>query len=215
MKRSNVIGILAAAAVIVLSVVLISWYLTKRTPTLIQGTVECTTYKASSKVPGRIDDMKVAQGDRVEKGQLLYTLSTPELEAKLRQAEAVKSAAAALDAMAAAIRWQRRPLPDILAALERYPLAGPYFHRITERMWEGQTLPQAWHSVFSGLSLGAEWMTALELTGDEEKLTNGLLYTAGQLKQLCRQRGEEQRQTAKLWLAGVLSAAGLLIILLI
>ena len=98
MKRSNVIGILAAAAVIVLSVVLISWYLTKRTPTLIQGTVECTTYKASSKVPGRIDDMKYLR----KKGQLLYTLSTPELEAKLRQAEAVKSAAAALDAMALA-----------------------------------------------------------------------------------------------------------------
>ena len=95
MKRSNVIGILAAAAVIVLSVVLISWYLTKRTPMLIQGTVECTTYKASSKVPGRIDDMKVAEGDRVEKGQLLYTLSTPELDAKLQQAEAVKSAAVA------------------------------------------------------------------------------------------------------------------------
>lgn len=102
MKRSNVIGILAAAAVIVLSVVLISWYLTKRTPMLIQGTVECTTYKASSKVPGRIDDMKVAEGDRVEKGQLLYTLSTPELDAKLQQAEAVKSAAAALDAAAVA-----------------------------------------------------------------------------------------------------------------
>lgn len=102
MKRSNIIGIIAAAAVIILSVVLISWYLTKKTPMLIQGTVECTTYKASSKVPGRIDDMKVAQGDRVEKGQLLYTLSTPELEAKLQQAEAVKSAAAALDAAAVA-----------------------------------------------------------------------------------------------------------------
>ena len=137
------------------------------------------------------------------------------LSRQRRQTALLRELAAALDAMAAAIRWQRRPLPDILAALERYPLAGPYFHRITERMWEGQTLPQAWHSVFSGLSLGAEWMTALELTGDEEKLTNGLLYTAGQLKQLCRQRGEEQRQTAKLWLAGVLSAAGLLIILLI
>ena len=137
------------------------------------------------------------------------------LRARRRQTALLRELAAALDALAAAIRWQRRPLPDILAALERYPLAGPYFHRITERMWEGQTLPQAWHSVFSGLSLGAEWMTALELTGDEEKLTNGLLYTAGQLKQFCRQRGEEQRQTAKLWLAGVLSAAGLLIILLI
>lgn len=83
-------------------VVLISWYLRRSTPTLIQGTVECTTYKASSKVPGRIDDMKVEQGDRVEKGQLLYTLSTPELEAKLQQAEAVKSAAAALDQAAIA-----------------------------------------------------------------------------------------------------------------
>ena len=100
MKRSNIIGIIAAAVVIIVSVVLISWYLRKTTPMLIQGTVECTTYKASSKVPGRIDDMKVEQGDRVEKGQLLYTLSTPELEAKLQQAEAVKSAAAALDAAA-------------------------------------------------------------------------------------------------------------------
>ena len=102
MKRSNIIGIIAAAVVIIVSVVLISWYLRKTTPMLIQGTVECTTYKASSKVPGRIDDMKVEQGDRVEKGQLLYTLSTPELEAKLQQAEAVKSAASALDQAALA-----------------------------------------------------------------------------------------------------------------
>lgn len=97
MKRSNIIGIIAAAVVIVLAVILISWYVTHRTPMLIQGTVECTTYKASSKVPGRIDCMKVEQGDRVEQGELLYTLSTPELEAKLQQAEAVKSAASALD----------------------------------------------------------------------------------------------------------------------
>ena len=102
MKRKNILGIVVAAVVIVLSVVLISRYLTKRTPTLLQGTVECTTYKASSKVPGRIESMKVSEGDRVEKGQLLYTLSTPELDAKLQQAEAVKSAAAALDAAAVA-----------------------------------------------------------------------------------------------------------------
>ena len=102
MKRSNIYGVVAAAAVILLSVALISWHLTKRSPMLIQGTVECTTYKASSKVPGRIDAMKVAEGDRVEKGQLLYVLSTPELDAKLAQAEAVKSAAAALDAAAVA-----------------------------------------------------------------------------------------------------------------
>ena len=102
MKRKNIIAIVAAAVLIVAAVALISRYLTKHTPLLIQGTVECTTYKASSKVPGRIDCMKVAQGDRVEKGELLYTLSTPELDAKLQQAEAVKSAASALDKAAVA-----------------------------------------------------------------------------------------------------------------
>lgn len=102
MKRKNILVIAAAALAVVVAVALISRYLTKHTPMLIQGTVECTTYKASSKVPGRIDCMKVEQGERVEKGQLLYTLSTPELDAKLRQAEAVKSAASALDQAAVA-----------------------------------------------------------------------------------------------------------------
>lgn len=97
MKRNNIVGIIVAAIVIVLTVIVVSWYITRRTPMLIQGTVECTTYKASSKVPGRIDCMKVKQGDRVERGELLYTLSTPELEAKLQQAEAARSAASALD----------------------------------------------------------------------------------------------------------------------
>ena len=44
-----------------------------------------------------IVEMKVEEGERVEQGQLLYTLSTPELDAKLQQAEAVRSAATALD----------------------------------------------------------------------------------------------------------------------
>ena len=35
MKRSNIIGIIAAAVVIIVSVVLISWYLRKTTPMLI------------------------------------------------------------------------------------------------------------------------------------------------------------------------------------
>ena len=68
---------------------------------LIQGTVECTTYKASSKVPGRIDDMKAVRATAWRRGSC-STRSTPELEAKLRQAEAVKSAAGAGPGMAGA-----------------------------------------------------------------------------------------------------------------
>lgn len=102
MKRSNIVGILLAAIVVVAAVILVSRLVTRATPTLLQGTVECTTYKASSKVPGRILEMKVAEGQRVERGELLYTIATPELDAKLQQAEAVKSAASALDAAAVA-----------------------------------------------------------------------------------------------------------------
>lgn len=102
MKKINIFGILAAIVVVVIAIIALGWYLVKSDPVLIQGTVECTTCKASSKVPGRIADMKVKQGERVEKGQLLYTLSTPELAAKLQQAEAVRSAAKALDDKAVA-----------------------------------------------------------------------------------------------------------------
>lgn len=97
MKKGNIIGIVVVALLIVAAVILISRHIRRTTPTILQGTVECTTYKASSKIAGRIDDMKVQQGQRVEKGQLLYTLSTPELDAKLMQAEAARSAAEALD----------------------------------------------------------------------------------------------------------------------
>ena len=64
---------------------------------IIQGTAECRTYRASSKIPGRIDSMFVSVGEWVEKGELLYTISTPELRAKLEQVAALESAAEALN----------------------------------------------------------------------------------------------------------------------
>ena len=97
MKRSSIFAIIAAVVAIVVAVVLISRWLAKSEPMLIQGTVECTTYKASSKVPGRIEEMRVREGQHVEKGELLYVLSTPELDAKLEQAEAARSAASAIN----------------------------------------------------------------------------------------------------------------------
>ena len=100
MKRINIFTIVVAAVAIIAAVVLIGRYLVKNEPEMIQGTVECTSYKASSKIAGRIEEMKVVQGQTVARGELLYVLSTPELNAKLQQAEAVRSAADALDAKA-------------------------------------------------------------------------------------------------------------------
>ena len=139
---------------------------------------------------------------------------TAQLRTRNRQTQLLQELAAALDTMAAAIRWQRMAMPDILVSMERYPLAGPYFQKIEKQLRQGIPLQEAWHRMFSTLAVGGELLTALELTGDEEKLTAALLYTARQLKDCCQRRRQEQRQGTKLWLAGALSGAGLLIILL-
>ena len=82
---------------LIITLALIGYWLKRSEPIILQGTVECTTYRASSKIAGRIEEMNLHEGQRVTKGELLYTLSTPELNAKLQQAEAAKSAATALD----------------------------------------------------------------------------------------------------------------------
>ncbi|WP_229620060.1 HlyD family secretion protein [Vibrio parahaemolyticus] len=65
-------------------------------PVRLQGLIEAQQYSISSKVPGRIDEVMVRKGDDVEKGQLIFTLHSPEIEAKLEQAKAGEKAADAL-----------------------------------------------------------------------------------------------------------------------
>ncbi|MGR5251630.1 HlyD family secretion protein [Vibrio astriarenae] len=65
-------------------------------PMRIQGMIEAQQYSISSKVPGRIDQVLVRKGDYIEKGQLIFTLHSPEIEAKLEQAKAGEKAAGAL-----------------------------------------------------------------------------------------------------------------------
>ena len=77
-------------------VAFIGWFVLKPAPYIMQGTVEATSYKVSSKVPGRVDSLTVKRGDVVRKGQFLYGISSPEVFAKLTQAEAAKDAATAL-----------------------------------------------------------------------------------------------------------------------
>lgn len=126
----------------------------------------------------------------------------------------LRELASALETMAAAIRWQGRPLPDIMASLAEYPAVGPYFSRICRSVAEGAPLGRAWQQVFAAVP-GAEDAAVLELSGDEKRLNDTLLYAAEQLKKRCEQRREQQRQSTKLWCAGVLSGVGLLMILLI
>ena len=67
---------------------------------IIMGQVEATQVRISGKVPGRIEAYRFSEGDKVKVGDTLVFLDTPEVLAKLQQAEAVRRAAEAQNAKA-------------------------------------------------------------------------------------------------------------------
>ena len=62
---------------------------------MITGEVDATEYRVSNKVPGRIDSLYVVEGQRVKAGDTLAHIASPQVEAKMMQATAVKNAASA------------------------------------------------------------------------------------------------------------------------
>ena len=95
MKNNGVIIIAIIVIVVILSVILIG--LTHSTPEpVIQGEVEISDYRLSSKVPSRVMEIKVKEGDFVKKGDTVAIMEAPEVAAKLSQAEAARRAAQAL-----------------------------------------------------------------------------------------------------------------------
>lgn len=66
----------------------------------IQGEIEVSEYRVSSKVPGRILELRAKEGDYVKVGDTLAILDAPEVEAKMTQAQSVQNAAAAMSEMA-------------------------------------------------------------------------------------------------------------------
>ncbi len=66
----------------------------------LQGRVEAETVQVATKLPSRIDEILVQEGDNVQKGQLLVRLKSPEVEAKKQQALATLQSALALQSTA-------------------------------------------------------------------------------------------------------------------
>lgn len=95
MKR--ILYIVIVLLLLIAGIVALVRYFNRVNRPVVQGIVECRSYRASSKLAGRIDSMYVAEGDMVLEGELLYTISTPELDAKLRQVSALEAEAEAIN----------------------------------------------------------------------------------------------------------------------
>lgn len=91
---------LAALLLVVIVLSLIGWLTSKPQKTIIQGSVEAREYRVSGKVAGRIAELLYQEGDTVAKGEVVVTLDSPELEAKIVQANAQSKAAVAQNSKA-------------------------------------------------------------------------------------------------------------------
>jgi HlyD family secretion protein len=87
---------LGFSAVVVI-VAVIGFLALDRDPDIIQGQVEVSEYRVSSKVPGRILELRVKEGDYVKAGDTLAILDAPDVRAKMEQAQSAEHAAAALE----------------------------------------------------------------------------------------------------------------------
>jgi HlyD family secretion protein len=125
MKPSSLLGVLGGATVIAL-LGWGYWQASQPLPDVFQGQMEARETDVAPKVPGRIAQVLVREGDAVSVGSPLMRMDSPEVDAKLAQASAARDAADAVALKAehgarpqevemARLNWQRAQAASDLA----------------------------------------------------------------------------------------------------
>ena len=96
-QHNNILLAIIGFAAVVVIVGVIGFFAFSRQPEVNQGQVEVSEYRVSSKVPGRILEIRVKEGDFVKVGDTLAILDAPEVRAKMEQAQSAQDAASALE----------------------------------------------------------------------------------------------------------------------
>jgi len=77
-QHKNILITIACSTAVVAAVAIIGSLSLKQEPETIQGQVEVSEYRVSSKVPGRILELRVKEGDYVNVGDTLAILDAPD-----------------------------------------------------------------------------------------------------------------------------------------
>lgn len=98
-KKENkvMLGALGLIIIAVAVLAIIGFLFINRPAEILQGQAEATAVRVSGKLPGRIVDFYVREGDMVHKGDTLVHIHSSLAEAKLEQAVGMEDAAKALD----------------------------------------------------------------------------------------------------------------------
>ena len=86
---------LFALIVVIVIIFIIGLIVNKPEPIIIQGEADASEIRISGKVPGRIQQFLAEEGTQVKVGDTLVIIDSPELAAKLEQANAAENAAQA------------------------------------------------------------------------------------------------------------------------
>ena len=99
-QHNNILLAVGGFSAVVVIVALIGFIALGRDPEVIQGEMEVEEYRVSGKVPGRILELRVKEGDMVKAGDTLAIIEAPDVQAKMTQAQSAVDAAAAMEEMA-------------------------------------------------------------------------------------------------------------------
>lgn len=95
-QHNNILLAIIGFVTVVVAVAIIGWFTLDRSPEIIQGEVEVSEYRVSCKLPGRIVELRVKEGDYVHVGDTLAVLEMPEVNAQQQASEAAVGVADAV-----------------------------------------------------------------------------------------------------------------------
>jgi HlyD family secretion protein len=170
-KKGNLPALIGLSA-LVLFLVFSIWMISRPKPLEIQGEVDATQVKVASKLVGRLDSLAVHKGDIVKKGQLLFILKSPEITARLEQANAALKGAEAQSLKAktgAQIEDIQAAYNMYLKAQAAYELSDKTFSRINSLYKDGVLPAQKRDEAETQLKVSLETANAAKAIWEKAK----------------------------------------------
>ena len=127
----------------------------------------------------------------------------------------IRDLSGALTQLSGEIRWKNSTLPEGIRSLHGRKSSGPYFRTISEMLKGQNTLQEAWNNTFTNTSQEiTEILCNMEWGGDSQRQEGAILYAARRMTELGEAKQSVLRQREKLCAAAALSAAGVLVMIL-
>ena len=98
-QHNNILLAVAGFSAVVFLVGILGFFFLGKTDEVIQGQVDCDDYRVSSKLPARVVEIRVKEGDYIHVGDTLAILQVPEVKAQEQAAQATDEAAKAISDM--------------------------------------------------------------------------------------------------------------------